>query len=277
MMVVNTSLCIGCQKCVKDCFPNDIEIIEGKANIKNKTCMECGHCIAVCPKNAITSDEYAMEEIKAYDPQTFDVDPSNLLNFIQFRRSIRQFKSQPIEQEKLKKIIEAGRFTQTATNMQDVAYTVVTKKLDTLKPLVYESLKEVGVNTLKQLEGIESTEQTKKMKRYASLWVNMYDAYLQNATNDKVFFNAPTIIVITAQSELNGALAASNMELMTNALGLGTFFSGFFVRAAADNEKIMNLLGLDQTRKIIACMVIGYPAVKYLRTVPRKEADIRWI
>ena len=40
------------------------------------------------------------------------------------------------------------------------------------------------------------------------------------------------VIIVTANSEVNGALASSNMELMTNALGLGTFFSGFFVRAA---------------------------------------------
>lgn len=66
------------------------------------------------------------------------------------------------------------------------------------------------------------------------------------------------------------------MELMTNALGLGTSFSGFLVRAAQDNEKITNFLGVKQGKKIVTCMVIGYPDVKYFRTVPRKEADISW-
>jgi nitroreductase/NAD-dependent dihydropyrimidine dehydrogenase PreA subunit len=276
-MTVDKDLCIGCQKCVKDCFPNDIEMIEGKANIKNITCMKCGHCIAVCPKNAISTDEYNMEDVKEYTPEKFSVDPENLLNFIQFRRSVRQFKNQPVEKEKISQIIQAGRFTQTATNMQDVAYTVVSEGLDELKPLVYEGLKELGTNMLEQLKQVEENEQTQKMERYASMWVNMYDAYLQNPANDKVFFNAPAIIVISAQSEINGGLAASNMELMTNALGLGTFFSGFFARAAGDNQKIMDLLGLDPMRKIVACMVIGYPEVKYVRTAPRKDANIRWI
>ena len=94
--------------------------------------------------------------------------------------------------------------------------------------------------------------------------------------NDKLFFNAPAVIVVTANSEVNGALASSNMELMTNALGLGTFFSGFFVIAAQDNKKIMDLLGVKEGKKIVTCMVIGYPDVKYFRTVPRKEADISW-
>ena len=38
----------------------------------------------------------------------------------------------PVEKEKIQQIIEAGRFTQTSTNSQDVSYTVVTDKLDEL-------------------------------------------------------------------------------------------------------------------------------------------------
>jgi hypothetical protein len=63
---------------------------------------------------------------------------------------------------------------------------------------------------------------------------------------------------------------------MTNALGLGTFFSGFFVVAAQSSEKIREVIGVKEEKKIVSCMIIGYPNVKYLRTVPRKEADICW-
>jgi len=109
------------------------------------------------------------------------------------------------------------------------------------------------------------------------MWVAMYKAYEENPQNDKLFFNAPALIIVTANSELNGGLASSNMELMTNALGLGTFFSGFFTRAAQDNEAIASLLGLDHGKKIVSCMVIGYPDVTYQRTTPRKDAEITWL
>ena len=42
-----------------------------------------------------------------------------------------------------------------------------------------------------------------------------------------MFFNAPAVIFVTSPNAFNGGLASSNMELMTDALGLGTFFSGF--------------------------------------------------
>ena len=83
--------------------------------------------------------------------------------------------------------------------------------------------------------------------------------------NDKLFFNAPAVIIVASNNELNGALAASKMDLMVDALGLGTFYSGFLQIATNDNNKI------------VACMVVGYPNVKYKRTVPRKAADIKWI
>lgn len=272
MMKVDAEKCIGCGQCVKDCFPKDIEIVDGKAKIKNETCFKCGHCIAVCPKNAVSTDDYNMEEVKNYNEEEFSVDADNLLNFIKFRRTIRQFKNKEVEEEKTAKIIEAGRFTQTGSNMQDVSYIVVREGLEELKALTFESLKKVGEDMLANL-----TPETMVYKRYAEMWINMYEEYQKNPNeNDRLFFNAPEAIIVIANSQVNGALASSNMELMTNALGLGTFFSGFFVRAAQGNKKIMDFLGLDQGKQIVTCMVIGYPSVKYFRTAPRKDADISW-
>ena len=53
------------------------------------------------------------------------------------------------------------------------------------------------------------------------------------------------------------------MELMTDALGLGTFFSGFLLVASQDNKEILDLLGIKDSKQIISCLVIGYPDVKY--------------
>lgn len=50
-------------------------------------------------------------------------------------------------------------------------------------------------------------------------------------------FNAQAVVIIVSESPIDGGLAASSMELMTHAQGLGMFYSGFFVRAAANSEK----------------------------------------
>jgi len=272
MMKVNAEKCIGCGQCIKDCFPRDIEMVDGKAIIKNEACFKCSHCIAVCPKEAVSTDEYNMEEVKNYQKEEFEIEPERLLNFIKFRRTVRQFRNKEVEVEKLSNIIEAGRFTQTGTNSQDLSYVVVRDGLQQLKNVTFETLKFMSDNILNNL-----TEENMSYKRYAEMWAYMYGHYKENQKeNDSLFFNAPAVIVVTANSEVNGALAASNMELMTNAVGLGTFFSGFFVAAAKGNKQIVDMLGVKPGKQIVACMVIGYPAVKYSRTVPRKSADVSW-
>ncbi len=271
MMKVDEVKCIGCEQCVKDCFLQDIEMVDGKARINNITCIKCGHCIAVCPQNAVGTDEYDMKEVKAYNKEGFSLDSETLLNFIKFRRTIRQFKEDDIEKEKLIKIIEAGRFTQTGSNSQDVSYIVVEEKLQDLKALVYESLKNLAQNMLDNL-----TPKTKAYERYAKMWLKMHQEYKENPKNDKIFFNAPAVIIVTSRSDVDGALASSNMELMVNALGLGTLFSGFFVMAAQQSKEIIDFLGVKEGKHIVTCMVVGYPKVKYLRTSPRKAADICW-
>jgi len=272
MMTVHKERCIGCGMCVKDCFPKDIEMVDGKAKINNITCFKCGHCIAVCPTNAISIDEYSMDEVIDYDKENFYVDPENLLNFIKFRRTIRQFKDREVEEEKISKIIEAGRFTETGGNMQDVSYIVLRENLEELRKLTLKSLKNMGDYLLANL-----TPETMVYKRYAKMWIDMYKEYTENPkSKDELFFNAPAIIVVTANSQVNGALASSNMELMTNALGLGTLFSGFFVKAANETKEIRDLIQIKEGKEVVTCMIVGYPDVKYKRTVPRKAADISW-
>ena len=273
MFNVNKEKCIGCSQCVKDCPVSAISLVDNKAEINNERCFKCGHCIAICPVEAVSTDDYNMEEVIPYDKESFSVEADNLLNFIKFRRSVRRFKDKEVEKEKIEKIIEAGRFTQTSTNSQDVSYTVVTDKLPQLKELTYESLNQKGQYILANL-----TPETEYLKRYATAWVNSYAAFKEDPIkNDRMFFNAPAVIFVTSPNAFNGGLASSNMELMTDALGLGTFFSGFIQIASKDNKEILDLLGINDSNQIVSCLVIGYPDVKYKRTVPRKKANINWL
>ena len=90
MIRVNTETCIGCGMCEKDCLASAIRVEDGKAKVKMK-CMECGHCVAVCPVGAVTMDgAYDMADVMPYDAETFKVPAENFLNFLKFRRSTRQ-------------------------------------------------------------------------------------------------------------------------------------------------------------------------------------------
>jgi ferredoxin len=47
--------CVGCGDCVEVCPHGVIEIVDAKAEIRNRSlCMECGACSRNCPSGAIT-------------------------------------------------------------------------------------------------------------------------------------------------------------------------------------------------------------------------------
>lgn len=271
-MNVNTEKCIGCRKCVNDCLTRTIELVNGKAKIHNRNCVKCGHCIAICPMEAVSTDAYNMQEVKIYNKENFDIDSDNFLNSIKFRRTIRNFKDKKVEKEKIIKIIEAGRYTQTGGNSQDVSYTVIRDNIQHLKGLTIEGLKNVGKAILS-----EPNFETNPLKVYVNVWIKMYEEYQKNPKgDDRLFFNAPVLIVVTAASVVNGSLASGNMKIMAESLGLGAMFCGSVARAVQGNGKIRDFIGVKDGKEIVACMVIGYPNVRYLRTVPRKEAEIEW-
>ena len=194
MFKVDREICIACEQCIKDCPVNDIYLKEGKAHIKNEACIKCGHCIAICPVKAVSTDDYDMSEVIEYNKEDFEISPDRLLNFIKFRRSVRRFKDKEVEKEKIEKIIEAGRFTQTGTNSQDVSFTVLTKDLPKIKELTYEILNKKGQYILDNMN-----DNIKHLERYANLWTRMYVEHKKDPQNyDRLFLNAPLAIIVSA-------------------------------------------------------------------------------
>jgi len=109
------------------------------------------------------------------------------------------------------------------------------------------------------------------------MWESIYkDVFENGAEEDRLFFHAPLIFVIGTHKDqpLDAGLAASRVEMMADALGLGVLHSGFFVRSSAGNDRLREFLGFNDKTEIKSCLVIGYPAVKYHRTVPRKPVEV---
>ena len=96
------------------------------------------------------------------------------MNFMRFRRSVRLFKKQDIEEEKIEKIIQAGKFTQTGGNMQDVSYVIVKDKLQEVRKMVLETLNAQADEWLLE-ENIP-----KQLVTYSNMWKKMYHYFLED-------------------------------------------------------------------------------------------------
>ena len=260
MVQINKEKCTGCGLCCNDCPSKIIELEYKKASISQPKCLRCGHCVAICPVNAVSIEEYDMSEVEEFGSEQLHLDQEVLLKSLKSRRSIRKYQKKRVEHEKIEKIIEAGRYTPTGSNKQDVSYIVVEKDISILE--------NEGINIYKRLVKIGGF-----ISRFIKLPIDIKSL---NVKEGFLFHGAPALILVISPNVSNATLASMSMELMAEAQGLGTLYVGLFTRVANKNKKIRTFLGLKKNEKIVQCIALGYPDVKYQRTTPRKKADIKW-
>jgi hypothetical protein len=67
------------------------------------------------------------------------------------------------------------------------------------------------------------------------------------------------------------------MEFIAEANGLGVLFSGYFTVAANISLKIKKVLGISRGKKVVTTLVLGYPKIKYQRSVQRENLDVKYL
>ena len=262
MIKIDTSLCVGCGKCVDDCISSCLVLREGKAMYR-KRCIKCGHCVAICPKKAVSIPAYDMSDVEEYSPEQFDIDPKKLLRTIKFRRSIRDFAQREVEADKIKDVINAGRCSPSASNRQDYHFYVIQENLREFKKIIWDLLE-------KQLAG--KVNMPRDMLRPVS---RFYDMRQKDPTDDYLFRNAPVILFIECNTELDAGVAAQNMELTAVAHGLGVMYDQYLSYVTKINRDALQFLG-THGEKFLVAMLLGYPNLRFYRTAPRKNTNITW-
>ena len=269
--MVDATRCIGCGTCARDCSRGAIRIVEKTAVIQEERCNGCGHCTAVCPTTCIELPGYDKTEMLELPEGAELPDSGKLLTFYKFRRSIRQYKKDGVEENKLLMLLEAARFSPTGRNGQRNRIIVIRDQIDEIRSTAIQALYETALDEDYDLGEWES---------YRQVWIRLKEAY-EKKGRDGLFFGAPMVIAVvtdenSGSEELNGAIAAARMEIMANSLGLGVCYIGFFKKAVLYHPELKLLIGMKEKEKFILSFVLGYPAVKYRRTVSRKPLDVRY-
>lgn len=247
---IDPARCIGCGLCVSDC-PTATIRMEGKiAVVTGHGCIHCGHCQAICPQGAVSLSGF--DEAPETITPLMRVNAETLMGQLKARRSVRRFSAREIAPELIRQIIEAGRYTPTGTNKQGVSYAVLQKNIAD-----YEA---PSVQLFRRLKRVIDVV-------YAGLRAIEIDDHF-------LFKHANAVIVIKSADAVDGALAASSMEMMAQSLGLGVFYSGFFSMITRFSGKLRRRLGIRPGEKAVTTLVLGYPAVQYLRTAQREPAEV---
>ncbi|MCK9420311.1 MAG: nitroreductase family protein [Nitrospirae bacterium] len=174
-----------------------------------------------------------------------------LFEAIKTRRSVRTYQDRPVEDEKLRSVLDAVRMAPSWANMQCWRMVVVKDKATREK--------------ISDLSYVESYFASK--------------GYTSNPSK-KALAGAPVVIIFCADPALSGVLwdqnyylvdagiAAQNLMLAARGQGLGSVFVGVY-----DEERVKKLLNIPASIRIIGLLPLGYPIEEKKDGPKRKSLD----
>ena len=291
-VMVNPESCTMCGLCIQVC-PRDI-LVKGSTTaqtVEPDRCYYCGHCKAVCPQDALHFPALPEEDFQPALPAVELQNAERLLLRFRSRRTARSFRPDPVEKEKIEKIILAGQYAPTGTNRQGVEYLVV------YSPQALAKLKEQTIKAL--ADWVKQNEKPTRAARAKNPSPDKEQAAARSTPgflggikkkveahrreDDQLFYNAPVLILchtdpsVTLFPAWDVVLANMQMLLMAEALGLGTCLNGALVHALDHSPELRATLPIPAGHVIPVAFMVGYPALKFLRTIHRRPARVNWL
>ncbi|MFH0976099.1 MAG: nitroreductase family protein [Spirochaetota bacterium] len=270
-LIIDRTKCKKDMLCIDECPFNLIETDKENGYPKlipnaEKICNSCGHCVAVCPHDAISHTNVPIEESPLIDDK-LAINKDQAIQFLRSRRSIRRFKDKAVEKEKIEQLIEIAKYAPTARNAQRLEWLVYTDKAE-MKALSGFAVDWIR-DDIKKHNGVPSAP-------YYPLIVEAWEA-----GKDMILRDAPALIIISAPKDVvygmvDISLALSYLELSAPLFGLGTCWAGLLENALKNWPSAFKSLGLAEDRIHHYPMMLGYPVPRYYRLPQRRKPRITW-
>ncbi len=232
----------------------------------SRTCISCGHCMAICPTGALS---LAVMEKKPCPPFQPELLPGRkqMTQLVRGRRSIRTFSDTVVERDLLQEIIELARYAPTGRNSQSVGWMVIDSHSE------IAGLTGLAVDWMAHL-----VEQQHPMAAQYGLeaileyWKKGYDGILRHAPV-LILTHGPDNYPVAAT---DSTIAMTTFELIAFSRGLGTCWAGFFMTAVKNWPPLAEALDLPPGRILTTALMVGYPKFQYQRLPGRRKPRITW-
>jgi nitroreductase len=246
--------------------------------------------MAICPTGAIKIEGRftSPDDLFPLADKTGLASYEALLKLFQQRRSIREFKDKPVEQELTDKIITAASFAPMGIPPSDVNILVMNGKekafqfskdyceyIVTLKWMVSP----VGLFFMRIFYGKQNGEM---FRDFIKPLIDVYDGYMKKGENI-VTYDAPLALYFYGSPYTDPAdplIAATYAMTAAESLGLGTCMIGGvhpFIQSGGAAKKFREKYGIRFKSREGLILLVGYPRVKYKQGIIRTFANIDWL
>lgn len=229
-------------------------------------CINCGHCVAVCPQGALSLQTMKPEECIPVSRELLPR-PDQVTHFLVSRRSVRAYQDRPVARETLLSLIDTARYAPSGHNSQPVRWLVIEDKKEVIR-----------------LSGLVADWMRQAMKESSELARQYrFDSIVEawEGGTDRICRGAPHVIAAHAPEALPASqpacfIALTYLELAAYSAGLGACWAGYFNTAANMYPPMREALGLPEGHRTFGTLLVGHPKYYFRRVPLRKEAVITW-
>ncbi len=260
---IDKALCVHCAECVKDCVCHIIVLgpdgVPSIPNAPEEGCLECQHCLAVCPTGALSIfDLDPKESIPLKKERLPSGEQMHVL--LRGRRSVRRFLDEPISAEELAPLLATVAHAPTGCNARALIFSVVEGRAAVVRLIE-------KINLL-----IDRAEKERELPGFVKM---LRDQYRKNNVDD-LFRGAPYILIAAPGENAvcgpeDAVIALSYFELLAQTNNIGTTWCGYLPMLLRHLPEARPLFGLAPDQYFYA-MVFGRPAVRYARTTQKETA-----
>ncbi len=285
---IDPTLCDGCALCASVCPAEIISVQGDTARVTGPAdrCLHCAHCAAVCPPGAVTVPSATQAALGlatvSQSPSTAPLpSTASLVRLMAGRRSCRAYRDKPVSRALLEDLVRIGITAPSGTNSQRWTFTLLPGR---------RAMERFGALTARffsQLNFVVRFAPVRLAARLVSgdtleLYYREYYERVQEALDewrrtgrDLLFHGAPAAIFIGSRPggttpKEDALLAAQNILLAAETMGLGTCLVGYAVEALAADPRIKREMGIPKEERVHAVIAVGYPKVPWKRPAGRR-------
>lgn len=281
--------CTVCGLCVSVCKGFPLFIENNKLQIDHTRgfgCIGCGQCVCICPNDAISvkgRDLYPENVVPIPEDQA-QAEYSALYSLMLSRRSIRNYKTQDVDPDLIKKIIAGAATAPMGVPPTEISVLVLPTKAK--MDIFYHELLSEANNLRKMLNpfmlglmklGMKPADR----KMFDNFVIPVLDLYAQKEALGENWFtyDAPCGLYFypSAYADMpDVTLAATHAMLVAESLGLGSIMLGFVGVIVSKSKNIKNKYGLTDAEKPGIFLALGHPKVQYRKSIIKKMAKEIW-
>ena len=284
MISIDFDKCDNCNLCFQACMAESIDKGPEVKKEAGVLCIECGHCYAACPRDAITVLGYEDVETRPL-PEEKPVSGEAMMALLRGRRSARGFrKGLPVPEEDLRALIEAASIAPSRSQqppLESVRHTATPRPSRRCAAAPWPTTAGWRRSSSHAPSRRCGSSPVRTPRSTRSSPTPSTNVTTDHDGKDILFYDAPCLLIITAprlnsMAQGDAWLASENALLYAESIGVATCFSGFLIMAVNWDLRLRRIMRIPAKERVVGALMVGYARRDWKREAPRKPLPTVW-